>query len=273
MLEPVEARYETIEQELRTGNYPAAVRVPPDLSSRISAGEEAQVEVIGTGRDQVLEQAVLTLIDSFTALAQTQTLLAGTYQAALPEVPVERPGEILAAAQTRFGNDFVAVKADRGSLPKLTCFQYFSASMLIFFLLTSGLVQALGIMLFAHYAFNVPWGNDPLALALTILPIIFISSALGIIVSCLVRSNTALTSLLLVLFWFMTFLSGGFTAISMLEPVARFTVNKWAFESLAALMTGGGLRDAASYLIPLAAAALVLWLAAVSLYTRRVRHE
>ncbi len=309
-LVPVEAG--TLESQVLDGKYPVGISVPPDLSQAVSQGKQTRVEVISSGRDQVKDKIVRALVDSFAANINTQTALAQGYRNYLPQAQASAAanlaGQNLARVQSSFGTDFVSVL---DSKPALDTFQFFAATMLVFFLLTTGmgvgtgiitertsgvmtrinacpvkqseyllgkilsnlaiaLVQATSVILFSQYAFQVNWGSSPLALLLILTPVIFISSALGIIIASILSSAKALTSILSVIFWCMTFVSGGFAPVPILEPVARFTVNKWAFNSLSAMMAGGSLADITGNLAALFAVALILWLGAVMLYQRRV---
>ncbi len=312
LLELVPVDSAALDSQVLSGKYPVGISVPPDLSQRLGQGDKSKVEVVSSGRDQVTDKVVRSLLDSFAAYTNTQTALSQGYQNYLPgtqgDTASSRAGQNLARVQSRFGTDFVSVQA---SGPALDPFQFFAATMLVFFLLTTGmgvgtgiinertsgvmtrinsspikrseyllgkilsnlviaLVQASGVILFTHYAFQVNWGSSPLSILFILTPVIFISSALGIIFASILSSAKALTSILSIVFWCMTFVSGGFTPVPVLDPVARFTVNKWAFNSLSSLMAGGTLSNITGNLLALFTTALILWLGAIALYQRRL---
>lgn len=133
-----------------------------------------------------------------------------------------------------------------------------------------GLIQTIIIVTFTTFAFNIQWSNNFLGLALVILSIISISSGAAIILSSILSSSKALSAVLMVLFWLLTFISGGFAVIPLFDPVSKYTVNKWAFNALSAFIMNDSLQSVAKELILLAATGLALWGIGVALYRRRV---
>ncbi|HEX3015960.1 MAG TPA: ABC transporter permease [Desulfobacteria bacterium] len=294
--------------ELAGGKFTVAVKVPADFSAKLNRGKQADIEVIQSGGDQQQEEITKSLIESFVSTYNTETGIAHALQTANNSA-----GKSVSPPQQAGGQNFVRL-TEIGLTAKLSSYQYFAASMLVFFLLTTGMgigvtlinerqeiifqrilafpvtriqyllskvasniilagLQAATIILFTHFAFKVDWGTSLPGLILTIGSVVAVSAAIGIVFSNLVNSTKALTTALTLLFWFMTFISGGFTGKSMLARAGDFTVNKWAFTALANVMLGKGTGEIIGFLIPLFVAALVLWLIGIITYHRRVAYE
>jgi ABC-2 type transport system permease protein len=302
---------------------PVALSLPADLSEKIRNGEKAGIEIVSTGKDSIKDNVVRSLVEAFINQTNLQAgIMKGAQSLTSSAQAVPDLAQIETQVISRYGKDFVQTRnitepALSNSIHpalRLTSFQFFAVSMLIFFLLTigmglgmniisdrtdriflrigsypvtqnqylmgktlgnsvTGILQALFIIVFTTYAFRINWGTEYLGLGIVILAVLFTSSGIAVIASSILNSEKALSAGLTVFFWMLTFVSGGFTAIPIFEPLAKFTVNRWAFESITALMMGQGLANITGYLIPLVGLSLVFWMIGVSLYQRRAFHE
>lgn len=305
-LETVEGKAETAESQVLSGKYNAAIIVPPGLSEMVSRGEKAYISVISSGKDAVRDTMVNSIVDSFAKFAKVQM-----------EIIKESPeaAQNLAAVQAQYGIDFVVSKnASVSPIKDISSFQYFTLSMLLFFMLAVGvgvgggilddrtnriysrissypikdseyligkilsnlmltLLQAIIVIVFTTFVFKVDWGTNFLGLGITMILMMLISSSIGLVFSSLVSSSKAINSVMIIVIWMITFMSGGFVPIPALEPIAKFTFYKWGFDSLANFMTGGNILDVSNNLILLLITVIILWTAGLYLYRRRVCHE
>ncbi len=136
-----------------------------------------------------------------------------------------------------------------------------------------GLFQAATVILLTSLLFGVDWGGNYPGLFLVVMEVMLVTSGIAIIFSNILNSSKALTTLLIVLYWMMTFASGSFTPMPAFEAVSPYMVNRWAFEVLTGFMTGKGLAEVSNYLLLLLAVGLAFWAAGVMLYKRRVSNE
>lgn len=315
LVDLVSSDAQDIDGALSSGNLPAAILVSEGLSDRLSGGEKAQIEVVGSGKDALREGVVQSLVDGFTGTMNTQLGIGRGYKRL--QVPDKSYGEWIQAAASMEAHSsagFVAEgTVERPASAKLSSFQYFSITILVFFLLSAGMglgasilndrngktfmrinaypvtanqyllgkalgnacigmVQALAVTAFTAFAFNIRWNNYA-GLAIVILLVISISSGIAVIFSNLINSSKALSAVLTALFWTITFMSGGFMVIPLLDPVSKYIVNKWAFEAMAGFLINSGFKDTVNYLVLLAVASLVLWGVGIALYRRRVTCE
>lgn len=305
-LETVEGKAETAESQVLSGKYNAAIIVPPGLSEMVSRGEKAYISVISSGKDAVRDTMVNSIVDSFAKFAKVQM-----------EIIKESPeaAQNLAAVQAQYGIDFVVSKnASVSPIKDISSFQYFTLSMLLFFMLAVGvgvgggilddrtnriysrissypikdseylmgkilsnlmltLLQAIIVIVFTTFVFKVDWGTNFLGLGITMILMMLISSSIGLVFSSLVSSSKAINSVMIIVIWMITFMSGGFVPVPALEPIAKFTFYKWGFDSLANFMTGGNISDVSNNLILLLITVIILWTAGLYLYRRRVCHE
>jgi ABC-2 type transport system permease protein len=146
-LEGVPGKPETAESEVLSGKYNAAIIIPSGLSDRVSKGEKAYINVICSGRDAVRDSIVNSIVDSFAKFTGVQMgIIKGYTELANDSNPVEAVQK-LASVQEQYGMDFV-VSRDAAVSPvkKLSSFQYFTLSMLLFFMLAAGVGLGGGIV-------------------------------------------------------------------------------------------------------------------------------
>lgn len=314
-LNVVEMPEEKIEEALASGEYPAAIIVPENFSSLSTQGKTTEIQIIGSGKYPIEESTLEAFINNFSLWTNTQILLNNVIHEQNKSIDQTDTTKVFNEVFNDFGNSFVNEQVPNDSIQHpINSFQFFSASMLVFFLLSSGMgigsslvddrnnktykrifsfqvkkseyllgkiignsviaiFQSVSIILVTNLVFDVDWGQQFFEIVIIVLLIIFIASAIGIIFSNLLRSSGALTSVLIILFWFMAFISGGFTGSPILESASKFTINHWAFNSLTTLMTGGNFKDIIGSLIVLLSIALVLWTIGLVSYNRRASYE
>jgi ABC-2 type transport system permease protein len=129
------------------------------------------------------------------------------------------------------------------------------------------------VIVFTSLVFHVNWGNNYIGIAVVVIAVLFSSSGLAVILSSFLSSSKALSTALIVIYWSITFVSGAFAPVPALEPIGRFTLNKWAFNAITSFMAGGGFKNAAGYLTMLILLCMVLWMIGILLYKRRASNE
>lgn len=314
-IEAVGTNAENIESKVLSGKYNGAIIVPAGLSDKVSRGEVAYINVISSGKDDLRDSIVSSIVDSFTRFTGVQLgIQKGYSEYQNTKNPIEVSQKLLEIHEL-YGGDYVVSKdVEVSPLKKLTSFQYFTLSMLLFFMLSAGmgvgggivgdrvnkifgrinsypvsdreyligkvagnlmlcLLQTLFIILFTTFVFKVDWGTNFLGIGIVITLMMLISSSIGLLFSSFVNSEKTLNSTMIIVIWLITFISGGFTPVPALEPIARFTFYRWGLDSLANFMAGGGFMDTVNNLILLLVTVIVLWTAGLYLYRRRVSHE
>lgn len=302
-----------LEDELASRDIDEAVVIPKGLTDKLSAGKEADIVHLSTGKNTISNIVVKSFLDSFKDEINTSI----TIETAVREYDLnaQEVSKILAGMTGNLGNSFVSTR-ELGSSEstKLGSFQYYSVSMLIFFLLTSGMglgmgivndrteklysrissypvtrsqyllgkalgngiigiLQAAIIIAFTSLVFKVNWGNNYLGIGIVVIAVLFSSSGLAVILSSRLNSSKALSTALIIIYWAITFISGAFAPVPVFEGIGRFTLNKWAFEAITSFMAGKGVTAAAGYLAMLLSLCLILWLIGIMLYKRRASYE
>jgi len=106
----------------------------------------------------------------------------------------------------------------------------------IFGIVITAVLQASILVGIGALAFGVPWGNDPLAVALVLLTYILAVTGLAILVSAVVRSRDQLSGLMPLLSVGLAMLGGSFWPLQIVSPlmqtVAKFTPTGWAMVGL-----------------------------------------
>jgi ABC-2 type transporter. len=139
-INPVSVSRDTANQEVSSGKYPVAVIVPEDMSERISNNEKVSVEIISSGKDQVKESVVKSLLDAFSKTMSTQVGVSRVYSEYVKSSTGTEGGLKLSEIHTNYGGSFIKnADADVPVSKKLSSYQYFSASMLLFFMFTAGM--------------------------------------------------------------------------------------------------------------------------------------
>lgn len=144
-IEPVDGNAGTVRDEVASGKYAAAIVVPDNFSDAVQKNSNASIEVIGSGRDKVKELYVRSLVSSFTDNMNLQNGVASVAS----EYGLKSSSVISDAEKNMgsLGNSFVAdKKIDYSASRGLSSYQYFSASMLLFFLMSVGTGLGTGIL-------------------------------------------------------------------------------------------------------------------------------
>lgn len=311
----VKGSYDTAEREVLSGKYTDAIVVPKDFSDKISAGDNANITIISSGEDRIKDSVTQSIVDSFINYMMTQLAVTKGYNEYVKDYDPSDILQKLAAVQVQMGNSFVVSKdAELSDAQKLNSFQYFTLSMLLFFLMSIGMgvgssivgdrekkihsrinsypvkpieylaskilcnlilsvIQVILVVVVTKLAFNVDWGDNPFGIGAVIILMILIYSSIGLIFSSLVKTSKALSAGMTVLLWMLAFVSGGFTPVPALEPVAKLTFYKWGLDSLINFMGGGSFGAVVSNLLMLLITAAVLWTLGIVLYRRRLYHE
>lgn len=144
---PVKGSYDTAEQEVLSGKYTDAIVVPKDLSEKIGNGEKADINVISSGKDTIKDSITRSIVDSFTKYMMTQLAVTKGYSEYVKGADLSQVSQKLSQTQADIGNSFVTtVDAQISDAKKLSSFQYFTLSMLLFFLSTVGMGLGTGIV-------------------------------------------------------------------------------------------------------------------------------
>jgi ABC-2 type transport system permease protein len=104
----------------------------------------------------------------------------------------------------------------------------------------------------------IPLGHDPLALVLAILLIALCSSAFGLVIAALARTETQIGGLSAVVLWSMAMVGGSFIPVFVLDrllgPLPKVVPHYWASRALTNVMLRGlRLADVTTELAVLAA--------------------
>jgi len=110
------------------------------------------------------------------------------------------------------------------------------------------LLQMALLILFGIYVMRVPWGNDPLALAVVLVTFGLTGVALGTTLGTFVRTESQAGSLSIILGMVMAMLGGAMWPMELFPPalqqVVKVLPTTWAMSALTDLsMRGGGLVD------------------------------
>lgn len=136
---------EDMEGELASKNIDEAVIIPKGLTDKLLAGEESYIVYLSSGKNTISNSVVKSFLDSFRDEINTSM----TIEAAVKKygLSTQEVSKIQAKLTGNLGTSFVNTKelGSNGST-KLGSFQYYSVSMLIFFLLTSGMGLGIGIV-------------------------------------------------------------------------------------------------------------------------------
>lgn len=119
-----------IEEEITSGGYPAAIVVNSD----------ATIQIIGSGKHPMEESIVKSFIGNYILWMNTQSSLTQAAIAFNPTIDQMASMDAIEDVTQRYGYDFITeVTPEAPEERNLTSFQFFAASMMVFFLLTSGM--------------------------------------------------------------------------------------------------------------------------------------
>lgn len=141
----VKSDSQDIESELLKKNLEEAIVVPEGLTEKLARGEEASLIHISSGKNIITNSAVESFLGAFkdtTNLSMNIESVINSYG-----LSTQNAASIQVDLIRKYGTSFVNTGSISKQEPiKLGSFQYFSVSMLIFFLLTSGMGLGIGII-------------------------------------------------------------------------------------------------------------------------------
>ncbi len=291
--------------EMISNNYDEAIIIPGDLTEKVKNFEEINIIHLSSGDDKMKDSMLSSFVQQFVKSVNHEIAIIKVAEQHQVELDMDEIRENIQTTVTVHElNDTLTINS----------FQFFGASMLIFFLLTSSMglgmeitndrnnkiftrissypvsknqyllgktlgnsiisiLQAISVIVLTHILFKVNWGSDYVGLALVVLAVIFISSGISVIFSSMFKSSKTLSTVLIVFYWMLTFISGAFTPIPAFEDISKFILNKWAFESITSFMRGNPLIESIHYIALLIGLGVILWLLGVYLYRRRGSNE
>jgi len=96
---------------------------------------------------------------------------------------------------------------------------------------------------FGALVFGVPWGSDPLPVALVLLALVLASTGLGVMISALVRTRSQMSAIAPVLSTALAMLGGCYWPIEITSPlmqrIALLTPTGWAMVGLKDVVARG----------------------------------
>jgi ABC-2 type transport system permease protein len=132
------------------------------------------------------------------------------------------------------------------------------------------ILQATVIITVSSLLFDVDWGDRPLILMGVCLLLVIASMAIGALVTLMVRTSSSADAIMQVIIVGMTFLSGGFTPLSVdfINHMGLFTVSHWGMESMLRIMLHASTRDIVESISMLAVMCLILITATAGVYRK-----
>lgn len=103
--------------------------------------------------------------------------------------------------------------------------------------------EAAILVVFGSVVFGVPWGSDPVAIALLLLALVLSATGLGVMVSALVRTRSQMSAIGPVMSTALAMLGGCYWPIEITSPamqrIAQFTPTGWAMVGLKDVVARG----------------------------------
>jgi len=298
---------EDIESEMLKNNYDEAIFIPKDFTLKVNNSESISIIHISSGKNLMRDNMVKVLVNQFTTSVNESIAIQKVAESYHFQIDIN---QIHSDIVLDLGSQFIEIdELEKTNSLGITSFQYFAASMLVFFLLCSSMglgmeivndrtnkiyarintypvtknqyllgktlgnafisiVQAISIIVISALLFQVNWGREYIGLTIVVLVIIFISSGVSVIFSSLFNSSKTLSTVLIMIYWMLTFISGAFTPVPAFEKIGKFIFNMWAFESITSYMTGQSLVTSIYNIMMLLGLGLVLWLIGMYMYRR-----
>lgn len=141
----VEPDSENMESELLSKGIDEAIIIPEGLTEKFAHGEEVSLIHLSTGKNTISNSVVKSILGSFKDITNEAIGL----QSVISSYDINNldASNIQEAVISKYGINFINTKDASEQEPvKLSSFQYFSVSMLVFFLLTSGMGLGIGIV-------------------------------------------------------------------------------------------------------------------------------
>ncbi|GIP58629.1 ABC transporter permease [Paenibacillus woosongensis] len=305
-IEKTVSREEAVEA-LTRGEADFGVIIPSDFEERVTAGKEAQWELI-PGKDSMKNYVAQMIFHAY--LDEVNRM-----QAAIIALGPQGIGEAMGTMSGLEATYVETASLNEGG-ETYSAFQYYAAAMLIMFLLYSGLsasislseekrkktlyrlnsmpvstleifmgkiagnslvafLQAAVIICGTSWFYGVDWGRHLWMLALTCLLVVIASMMLAVILTLLTKSSAVARSAVVTVIVVMTFLSGGFQPLPMeiIQRMGEFTVNHWAMQAILRLMLGADPGEVMHYLMMLGLFCGLLLAAGIVSYRKVGYHE
>lgn len=136
---------EDIEGQLLSRNMDEAIVIPEGLTDKLAGGKEASIMHISSGKNIISNNVVKSFLVNFKDTANIGMSIENIIKEY--DLNTFEAASIKADLARKYGTSFVNTKElNKQEASKLGSFQYFSVSMLIFFLLTSGMGLGIGIV-------------------------------------------------------------------------------------------------------------------------------
>lgn len=310
ILNTISTNKNELNELIKQNKYTVGIIIPKDISENVIKNKNVQIEIISNGKDFYSENIVRSFLDSYVNTFNTFANINTIYEkygynynelgnsntqineasSFLVDLSTKNPIEKINSFQffsfnmlifflltTGTGLGINILTERKNKLYKRICsFPVRASQYLIGKTLSNsivGFVQSLIIICTTSIIFKVNWGNNYIGIALIVTLVIFISFGISIILSSILNSTKSLTTVLIVIFWFLTFFSGGFTGFPLFKGLEKFTLNKWAFDSLVSLSSGSNIAEIFKSLVLLITTLIIVWVTGLSLYSRRSIHE
>ena len=129
-----------VQSQIDSGKYDEAIVISNNLSTNVLKGQKCSIKIISSGKDEIKAYVVNSLVNSFVNFTNTQMGILKSYSHNLPQGNITEEKQKLTEVQRTYGNTFTIPKLDLMSpIKKLSSYQYFTASMLLFFMMMSGI--------------------------------------------------------------------------------------------------------------------------------------
>lgn len=130
----------SVQSQIDSGKYDEAIVISKNLSASVLKGKKCSIKIISSGKDEIKAYVVNSLVNSFVNFTNTQTAILKSYSHNLPQANITEEAQKLTEVQSAYGNAFTIPKLNLMSpIKKLSSYQYFTASMLLFFMMMSGI--------------------------------------------------------------------------------------------------------------------------------------
>gem|GEM_PF-2772703 len=129
-----------VQSQIDSGKYDEAIIISNNLSTNFLAGKKCSIGIISSGKDEIKAYVVNSLVNSFVNFTNTQMGILKSYSHNFPQGNTTEETKKLLQIQSSYGNTFTIPKLNLMSpIKKLSSYQYFTASMLLFFIMMSGI--------------------------------------------------------------------------------------------------------------------------------------
>jgi len=300
---------EDIESEMLKNNYDEAIFIPRDLTLKVNNLESISIIHISSGKNLMRDNMVKVFVNQFTTSVNENIAIQKVAESYQFQIDINQiRSHIVLDIGNQFIEIDELEKTNSLGITSFQYFA--SSMLIFFLLCSSmglgmeivndrtnkiyarintypvtknqyllgkalgnaliSIVQAISIIVISALLFQVNWGREYIGLTVVILAIIFISSGVSVVFSSLFNSSKTLSTVLIMIYWMLTFISGAFTPIPAFEKIGKYIFNMWAFESITSYMTGQSLMNSIYHIMMLLGLGLVLWLVGMFMYRRGI---